>query len=202
MTNLADKLESILRKGDRLRMGEIVLSRPDAGCFRLCHHDDSDVSGDLALFPTPEKLREFAKTDAIGAYRPLKTAPTLRPGWVAEASSAEEMIEFVDAVYPGAFATWVAYHAGTLDPVALRTTLERQSGMHAKARNITDQQVNQIMRQLCAKNCLRTIAWPIDDRCPCSKLPLLPGKITLTCTEACTFAVSMATELASSVEGP
>ena len=102
----------------------------------------------------------------------------------------------MDAIYPGVFATWIAYEKGELEPVSLRDTLDRQTGMYKFAGSITDQMANEIMRSTCGKGCIRLIAWPIDNSCPVSRLKAAKNTLPVICTEACTFAVSEARRLA------
>jgi len=149
----------------------------------------------LEELSSPQELREMAKWDTKGEYRPLKTAPNLISGWVTSCQDSSEFLKRLDAIYPGVFATWAAYEKGTHDPTPLRDTLDRQTGMYRFAGSITDQMANEIMRETCAKGCLRTIAWPISSECPTSRLKRPPQDIPVICTEACTFAVSEARRL-------
>ncbi|MEM7700138.1 MAG: DR2241 family protein, partial [Verrucomicrobiota bacterium] len=131
-----------------------------------------------------------------GNYRPLKTAPTLARGWMSRAERVDEFLSHLDAIYPGVFATWIAYDAGIHAPTPLRQTLDRQTGIYRFAGAITDQMANRIMRETCARGCIRQIAWPIDDTCAVSKLKGSRRFIPSICTEACTFAVSETRRLA------
>ncbi len=191
---LAEELEQLLPLGTEIRFGELHLARSETGVFSAHHIDDTGIDTLEEIDSVPE-LRELAKYDSKGDYRPLKTAPTLRSGWVTECRDAKEFLARLDAIYPALFATWVAYSHEELAPVPLRDTLDRQTGMYRFAGSITDQMANKIMRDLCAKGCVRKIAWPIDDRCAVGRLPKRSHRIPAICTEACTFAVSEARRL-------
>lgn len=192
---LSRELESRLPPGGEIRFGELHLARAEDGTFSARHRNDIGVE-ELDDIGTPADLRELAKFTADGEYRPLKTAPTLRDGWKTECDDAGEFLKRLDAVYPGVFATWIAYQRGELDPVPLRRTLDRQTGMYRRAATITDQMANQIMRELCSPDCIRKITWPIDDGCPVGRITGRPGTIPIVCTEACTLAVDKARRLA------
>ncbi len=192
---LAESLEKLLPPDSTLRFGEIQLSRSAEGTFRAVHVRNRDSIESLEKLESLADLREMAKFDANNAYRPLKTAPTLKCGWITECNEPREFIKRLDAIYPGLFATWVAYDAGELDPVALRTTLDRQTGMYRFAGTINDQMANQIMREVCSPGCIRKIAWPIDNQCAVGRVKPHKRFIPPVCTEACTFAVSKAREL-------
>lgn len=192
---LVESLLELLPAGEDRRFGEIFVEHlPDAS-FRARHRDDRETLEGLEELDSVRALREMAKWDADGEYRPLKTAPTLKSGWITTCDDPIEFLKRLDAIYPAVFATWVAYERGDHHPTPLRDTLDRQTGMYRFAGSITDQMANQIMRETCARGCLRTIAWPIDNSCPVSRLKRPARDIPVICTEACTFAVSEARRL-------
>lgn len=191
---LSEELEQLLPLGSEIRFGQLHLARSEKGAYSARHISDTGRENLEVISSVPE-LREMAKYDAEGEYRPLKTAPTLRSGWITECTDAREFLARLDAIYPALFATWIAYSHDDLVPVPLRETLERQTGMYRFAGSITDQMANKIMRDLCAQGCIRKIAWPIDNRCAVGRLPKRSHRIPAICTEACTFAVSEARRL-------
>ena len=195
---LAEHLDCWIPEDDIRRFGEVLLSRcPQSGTYQACHFRDQDTSPEgLEVLETVPEVREMAKYCIDGNYRPLKTAPTLRDGWLIREECGDRFYAMLDAIYPAAFATTIRYMGGEIDVVPLRRTLERQSGMNLDARNVTDNEANQIMRETCAKGCLRVIAWPIDEACQVSRLSRQQGRrIPLICTEACTFVVSEAQKI-------
>lgn len=198
-TSLAAALEAALPPGETRRFGELSLSRDAGGAFVATHCRDAGMAaskGDLLPIESPAAMREWAKFDADGEYRPLKTAPNLKPGWIARAGEAAAFLKLLDAVYPGSFAGWVAYSRGELDATPLRETLDRQTGMYRFAGNITDAMANQIMRETCSAGCLRVIAWPIDEACAVGRIKAGQGTVPLLCFEACPFAINEARRLA------
>jgi sirohydrochlorin cobaltochelatase len=192
---LAEELEALLPANESRFFGELHLSRDGNGVFMACHRADLEMSETLTPVESLAGLREIAKFDANKEYRPLKTAPTLKGGWKTSTDSAAEFLKRLDCIYPGVFATWIAYHRGTHHPTPLRDTLDRQTGMYRFAGSITDQMANQIMRDTCSAGCLRKIAWPISNEAPVSRLKPGMKSIPVICTEACTFAVSEARKL-------
>lgn len=193
MMTYAEKLESFVAPGSMIRLGELTLSRTEQGEFTVRHKMDDDCAADtLKDLTTNESVEEMVNVTAEGEYRPLRTAPTLQCGWVATRATASDFLETLDVIYPGAVATWYSYHSGESDPTPLRDTLERQSGMNSKAKEITDQDANRIMRKVCGFGCLRKISWPIDSTCACSRIGPIRNRIPLICLEACTFAVEAA----------
>ena len=194
--NLADTLSDLLTRESRLHFGELVLTRDSNGRFTACHRDDEGSDTGLEPLASVRELREMAKSDAAGEYRPLKTAPGLKSGWITTTECGREFLQRLDAIYPGLFATWVAYERGSLSPVTLRDTLGRQTGMYRFAGSITDEMAQRMTEELCAPGCLRCITWSFDAELPTDRIERKTGTVPLICTEACTFAVSRARELA------
>ncbi len=197
---LSQELLTILPERTRLSFGQLLVSRSPAGLFAARHRDDADeLEASLEAAESPSDLREIAKYDASGEYRPLRTAPTLRRGWRTSTPSETDFLARLDAIYPGAFATWVAWRRGALDPVPLRVTLERQTGMYRLAGSIDDNDARRIPHELCAPGCLRRVLWPIDAS---GETPVTVNEVSdsatlpLICCEACTFVVSHARQLA------
>lgn len=195
---LPDHLAAALPDEMTRLLGEVLLSKCAETNTWLARHirDKAADSDSLQALNTVQEIREMVKYDKDGEYRPLKTAPNMKCGWIISDPDITSFYTKVDALYPAAYATSARYFEGRLAAVPLRQTLDRQTGMYQFAKGITDQHANQIMRDTCAKGCLRTIAWPIDDSCPVSQLPNQGRNISLVCTEACTFAVTEARRLA------
>ncbi|MEM9017213.1 MAG: DR2241 family protein [Verrucomicrobiota bacterium] len=194
--NLAMQIDSLLPAGESRRFGELLLKRNPDGTFLAFHRGDELTDEAPETIDSVDELREIAKYDEGGEYRPLKTAPTLRKGWQIESKNAADFLRKLDAIYPGAFATWIAYRDGQHEATPFRETLDRQTGIDSFAEAITDQMANRIMREICNRGCLRTIAWPIDRTSPVSRLHGNRSTIPVICTEACTFAISEAKRLA------
>lgn len=192
---LADTLADLLARESRLSFGEIVLNRDPEGRYTATHREDEGKTTGLEPLESVRELREMAKNDAAGEYRPLKTAPGLKSGWITTADGAHDFLQRLDAIYPGLFATWLAYERETLAPVALRDTLGRQTGMYRFAGSITDEMAVRLKLELCGRGCLRHVAWPIDPGTPAERAPRTGGTVPLLCTEACTFAVNLARSL-------
>lgn len=198
---LAGELESLLPAGTSLVFGQLRLCRRADGTFEAFHLDDEEKRESLERIASASALRELAKFDAAGAYRPLKTAPTLRGGWITRCDGAREFLKRLDALYPGVFATWIAYAAGRHHPTSLRRTLDRQTGMYRSAGTISDGMARRLIRELCHPGCLRTITWPIHDDDAVTRVTSSPGILPMICTEACTLAVNAARTLAKEARG-
>lgn len=194
--SLADELDHLLPPGTFLTFGELALTRGGDGSFEARHLKDHASTGTLVEIASVRGLRDLSKYDAAGNYRPLKTAPGLVSGWRTLTPSPSEFLNRLDAVYPGLFATWISYQRAETVPVALLQTLGRQTGMYRFAGTITPEMGEEIKRDLCGAGCLRHVTWPIEEGGHASAPEAVNAAIPLLCTEACTFAVSRARELA------
>lgn len=205
-----EALEGWMRDGLR-RIGEIAIIRDDtSGEFVLCHHRDRDRAllepESLGNPMQPTHARDIGQIDEHGRYRPLKTAPTLRRGWIMRLPDVRVLREALDFFYPAMIGTWFDYLRGRAVPTHLRETLERQTGMYRFARNLGDEDANATAARLCDSKsaCLKKVLWKIDPRTPLSSLPaserdpraapwgLDDGCIPMPCLEACTLVVSAA----------
>lgn len=164
--------------------------------FSLQHRDDAAAG--LKAFTNAHDAIELARYDDAGKYRPLKTAPNLKHGWRLVLPDIDALLLALDFLYPAAIGTAREFEDLHLSPVSLRTTLERQSGMYAVVKKISDVQAGQVITSTCNKEtgCLRRILWTIS---PGVLSPLTEEafvisdegrEIPLLCAEACNLLVA------------
>ncbi|TKX79522.1 hypothetical protein EXE53_15255, partial [Halorubrum sp. SD626R] len=122
--------EGIERAWGQLRVTARVTDRGERR-YDVRHADDAGVPIDeLDAHDDPLDAREIVKLDEKGRYRPLKTAPTLRDGWVFADLGPRDAYEVVETVYPATVANWHREREGDLDVTHWRETMERQSGIY------------------------------------------------------------------------
>ncbi len=180
-------------------IGEIRITRAGAG-FESRHRADCGVGG-LEIFARPEDAREIALLDDAGRYRPLKTAPNLRRGWLLRLADGGELRAALDYFYPAMLGAWLAHREQRLAPVHFRETAARQSGMYAVVKKITDPEADALIGGFCKTDggCLKRILWRIDEATPLTRLPPekfdpspRAGELPLLCREACNLLVAAA----------
>ena len=183
----------------------MLIQRAPAGGFLICHRGDENAR-DLEMFRQPEDAIAIARYDDAGNYRPLKTAPNLRPGWRLDVVDLSELRRALDYFYPGRLAMLSALTENRLATTPLRETLNRQSGMYRVAAKISDEQINDVVAEFCRSEsgCLRTILWKrdADGELASTRLPLEKFEpahdqtghdedaIPLLCPEACALLVN------------
>lgn len=183
-------------KGGGSRIGQIVVARRGSG-WDLRHESDAGLTT-LAEHRGANAARALANLDDQGAYRPLKTAPNLRRGWVLLAEDLTQLRKAIEAFYPAMLGVWLAKNAGELDTVPLRETLGRQTGMYRVTQKISDEQAQELIGRTChpQTGCIKTILWKIAPDVPITSLPpekfRAPGgdHLPLWCQEACNILVS------------
>ena len=195
-----------LAKGLRC-IGQIAIESGDGDGFVLRHREDSGRI-DLAASQRADDAAELARFDDGGNYRPLKTAPTLRHGWILRLANLAELRLALDFFYPGRLPAFLAFEKNELRTTPFRDTLERQTGMYRIAAQIREEQADELVGRFCRSDggCLRTILWRRDaaGTTPSTQLP--PEKVDprydqtggdervvpLLCQEACNLLVAEA----------
>jgi sirohydrochlorin cobaltochelatase len=204
---IRDRLECILGTGS-LNLGEINARRVSDALFVLRHRKDTESGkgAKLCIYKGWTAARDLARFDREGRYRPLKGAPTLPSGWELQLDSIDALRLAIDAFYPGALASWFAWEERRVNPVDLRTTLNRQTGMYRVTQKLTDHEADRLAGRFCRSDggCVRTILWTIEGKRPDGSLPETKfsvrhdqlGKresaIPFLCIEACNLFVAEA----------
>jgi sirohydrochlorin cobaltochelatase len=154
-----------------LQIGQVRITPVEAG-FELRHIEDTDRT-DLEEFRDPEAARHLSVYADSGAFRPLRTAPNLRHGWSLRLADLGALRKALDHFYPSMLGVLLSHEVGELRVQQLRETLNRQTGMYAITRKLTDEQANEMVGGFCRSDggCLKTILWQIADGVPVTTLP-------------------------------
>lgn len=184
----SELLAQLLAEGKNF-IGEILLGDD----FSLRHREDVDVDeSKLKLYQHPEAAREIVRYDEAGDYRPLKTAPNLRRGWLLQLQNVEEMALALDFFYPAALSLYGAWLQKKIAMTPLRETLDRQSGMYRVTQKLSEEQAQSLINKTCHEGCLRKILWRVTADQEAGPLIVEENKIPLLCREACNLLVAAA----------
>ncbi len=201
---IAAWLTEHLAQHDPLYIGQVAII-PNASSYRLLHRDDLTNSSALTQHRGSIAARDIAFTDEHNAFRPLKTAPTLRRGWELHLDTLADLILALDHLYPAALGMAMHHQRGSLESVPLRTTLARQTGMYRRTNTILDDQAMSMVGKVCATatKCQRRILWPLTPDQPLTDAAAekatvqhASNEIPLLCCEACTHIVGEARKIA------
>lgn len=121
--------------------------------FELRHiNDRNSLTATLHEVPVGT-LRDWARRDARGEFRPLMAAPDLRSGWLCRVEDEWGLIEAVDHLYPGAIADLHAVLNQSAMGTSLDVVVSRQVGRYRAISMISDLALHQTIDACCADQC-------------------------------------------------
>ena len=206
MRDITRALDNWMAEG-YAQIGEVRIQPLETG-FELRHYADAGQEAEGLRLLKPEDVRDLVRLDPHGKFRPLKTVPNLARGWILVVPDVGALRRTLDQFYPAMVGMFASHQNGALQSVPLRETLERQTGMYAVTRRMSDEDADRLAGSFCESGagCLKTILWQIRAGLNLTSLP--PGKFDLSenqtgddaralpmlCQEACNFFVAEARE--------
>jgi hypothetical protein len=175
-----------------LLFGQVLIRRANSG-FELRHAADrASESGRLRLLAENE-IRAWAQFDSSGAFRPLKSAPTLPAGWRIMARDEQALGTAVNHLYPGAVADWFAAQSAQPPVTSYRQFTARQTGMYRITTLLEDAAAGAMMRACCHPDfCLKRRLWTVGAE-GCDE----PSeKSVIPCLEPCAILLEFARKTA------
>src|SRR5215207_4827158 len=88
----------IAEVGAEFVLAEVLLRRTESG-HELRNVHDREIESTALQSVAIDDLRALAQTTSQGAFRPLKSAPTLRRGWKTQARGPEELERALNILY-------------------------------------------------------------------------------------------------------
>ncbi|MFW6321040.1 MAG: DR2241 family protein [Halohasta sp.] len=163
--------------------------------YEVRHVDDSDADASaLTAHTDPFDARDIGTLDPKGRYRPLRTAPSLKQGWIFPDLSANEVYEAVEAFYPATVVNWYRERRGELDIDHWRDEQDRQSGIYNLITVLPDEAVDWAASACCDDSqCLKRREWQLSDEEP---LDADGGDGVFPCRGPCSMVVAAGREWA------
>jgi hypothetical protein len=169
-------------------LAQLIVRRRSSG-FELRHVADSGRPEETLRLISIEDLRDLAQFTAEGAFRPLRSAPNLRPGWRSLATDAGSLERALNQVYPGALADWHAAQTFPVPTTSFREFAQRQTGMYRIIGMLEDPQAARVIRAGCAARfCLKQRLWPVEGVAP----DRAEEKSAIPCLEPCALLAEFA----------
>ncbi|MFB6170505.1 MAG: DR2241 family protein [Haloarculaceae archaeon] len=184
--------DGVTRTWGQLRL-TVTLGTDGERRYEVRHEDDAGAEpAALAVHADPLDARDLVATDERGRYRPLKTAPTLRSGWVFPDLDAAGLLRTVETVYPATVANWHREREGALDVTHWEETARRQTGIYDVVEDLPDAAVEWMAEACCVDSqCLKRREW---DRTADGSLDVPRGDGEFPCREPCSLVVAAARE--------
>ena len=178
----------VAQVGEELVLAQVLILRRADG-FELRHVRDRTAPAEKLRALRIAELRPLAQFTALGAFRPLKSAPNLQSGWRVVVASSLELETALNQLYPGALADWFAAQAESPPVTHFREFTHRQTGMYRITQMLDDVQAGQVIRAGCHKSfCLKRRLWSVTGLDPDS-----PSEKTLVpCLEPCAVLLEFA----------
>ncbi len=180
------------RLGQPLVLLEVLLERRPTG-IELRHFRDATRRDVELVSRTPEALGALAESMENGAFRPNRSAPTLRSGWRCHIATETDLHEALEQLYPGALADWYAWETGSSRPTPFRDFVVRQTGMYRSTQAITDGEADAVARAGCASSlCLRRRCWSTPGMGPAPLPESHAEVVAIPCLEPCAQVLDLA----------
>jgi hypothetical protein len=197
-SDVGDRYER-LESGIDQSWGELLVTAMLDGegtrTYRLQHGDDANTAPEgLDVYTEASQAQDLAKFDDREQYRPLKTAPNLRSGWLFENLDAEQLLTAIGYLYPASVENWYAEQMDDLDVTHWRETVSRQTGMYRVVdtwdRGEGHEHVEWVARTCCDDSqCLKRREWQYEDD---TTLDADGGDGRFPCREPCSLVISAA----------
>jgi len=167
---------------------QIHIRRVGEDRYRITHSLDRRASGTSLLSSTdPEEALRIARSASDGAYRPLRSAPTLRRGWILDDLDADGLWRAVSLFYPAALLHAKRFEFGQTAVNSWEAWAGRQTGIYERLSDLDPEVLDGVTRQCCG-NCLRTRVWRAEHESRGETGAPLPGREgVVPCPEPCTW---------------
>ena len=173
---------------DELTLAQVLIRRAAAG-YELRHVADREAAPESLSLLKCSELRALAQTTAEGAFRPLKSAPNLRAGWLAVPATDAELEAALQQLYPGALADWFAAQSSPPPVTDYRAFTGRQTGMYRITAMLDDAQAALAIGVCCDRRfCLKQRCWTIAGLEP----DAVTEKSLIPCLEPCAVLLEFA----------
>jgi hypothetical protein len=174
--------------GSERTIAQVIIRRRETG-YELRHLEDRDGPPELLRELRPEELRPLVQFTATGAFRPLKSAPTLQRGWRLTVENDAALEAALNRIYPGAIADWHAARAPDPPITHYREFTGRQTGMYRITTMLSNEQVGEVIRTVCHPgHCLKRRLWTVEGTAPDDAR----DKSLIPCLEPCALLLESA----------
>lgn len=171
--------------------GELAITNPSTPGtgFELRHWSDRQAVRDSLTVSTEARtVREIARFDETGQYRPLPGATTLQSGWTLVGLTGPQLIEAVEAIYPVSITSWYRDRNGQLDVTSYVDLAIRQSGRYDRLEERSETELACTVEAVCG-NCVKRREWGHRDD---EAIDVFQHERRIPCRAPCSFFLEAA----------
>ena len=148
--------------GEGFVLAHVVIRRNAGAGYDLRHVVDATTPVTQLRAVKVSELRNLAQFTIAGEFRPLKSAPTLVPGWRALAADPASLESALNQLYPGALADWFTARQAVPPVTHYREFAGRQTGMYQVTATLDDRRVGEVIAATCVPTaCLKRRLWTV-----------------------------------------
>ena len=181
---------------------EAHVRRTPAGRYELRHVGDAELDTNLLERSSePNRALEIARFTSSGEYRPLRTAATLRRGWLLDLER-DELWRAISLLYPATIPHWNRRELAESRSRSYAAWSGRQTGIYSKLRDLSSDLLPAVVQACCVSGrCLRTRLWRYDATLPLTEETMRTGNngvsssAVIPCPEPCTLFGTVAREI-------
>ncbi len=161
------------------------------------HLGDREAAPKLLRNIGTAAVRDLANFTESREFRPLKSAPTLKRGWIVTCRTPAELWRVLQDLYPGSIPDWFAVQMAGAPVTHYREFTHRQSGMYRITQMLSNEQVAEVIRSTCAvQSCLKRRFWSVEG----SGIDSPESKSLIPCLEPCAILLGNARKAMRSVQ--
>ncbi|MBA4146654.1 MAG: hypothetical protein H0X66_00960 [Verrucomicrobia bacterium] len=173
---------------DELILAQIRILRSNRG-FEVRHASDQARPAEELKSIFLADIRVLCDFTDADQFRPLKSAPNLRTGWILLAPDDAALELALHHLYPNAVTDWFTVKSGTAPVTNYREFTARQSGMYRITAKLSDAQATDVIRACCDKKfCLKQRMWSVEGLAP----DPAAEKSAIPCLEPCAILLEFA----------
>ncbi|MDB6038414.1 MAG: hypothetical protein JWM99_2255 [Verrucomicrobiales bacterium] len=166
-----------------------VLVRKVVTGFDLVHVADQELVPGKLLRLTREELRRWVQRTEAAVFRPLKSSPSLAPGWTYHCADIDALYDALLIIYPGFVPDWYAASSGQPPVTDYREYTSRQTGMYRITQMLSDSQAADVILAVCdARFCLKRRLWSVAGL----DSDVAASKSVIPCLEPCAILLEYA----------
>jgi hypothetical protein len=162
--------------------------RRTGSALELRHVRDRDVDKSKLQTLSLQELCDWVQSTEEGHYRPLKSAPNLRPGWRFPAPNDKAFEAALQQLYPGAIPDLHASRETPGSTTCYRDYTNRQTGMYRVTAKLSDDEISSVIAACCdSRFCLKDRKWTINADEECES-----DSTSIPCLEPCAVLLELA----------